>query len=467
MQTSGIKHSIRGRLAMRAASKMPGSRNTFWMRAGIANRSMDGNNNQKKKDEQENPMGMPPEVANNQVLRDAWERAFARNHIPFQQRPKTAGVFDGALRGFVNLLKAGTKPPPGAAARVAQLAGKYGKGVGNNWLNLFRQNENTFHFVSPDNLFGRGIMGLARAGTGAGVGMSLDQDDPLRGAAIGASAFALGPKSLRMLARGARPFSSKPATESLSHLLTNRSVTGRMFNEPIMRMGVSTGVGEIADQTAALAGFDTEHKGRRLGMALGLGSGLHPAYKALSGRYGAVNSAGRVLSKIIPQGLQKAYKSPDVSFASLALGSPYVTPKSFIGLTGLMSAQGLNEAFLKPRMQNMADTANVLNQFRDSEEFKGMGNSIKREMEAKGIPFYDSTGTMPSAEAWRVMANRLQKGIKGARGVSNVLFGDKDYLMKGENWNRLKNPLLGAQDVYFGQLARLFPKPSEPIYWND
>ena len=512
---------VLSKMKWRVASRLPGQQS--WDKMKLVDQGLQPLNRSTEPSQVKgSPASPPPKVQSNPFLRNAWLRKQQRSFVPvpatktsavdssFLKPPlmKTAVIpglgFGLALRGLQGLGRAGktmgswfrrakplsavdgvagnaekatgswfTRAKPlsavnGVAGNVEKattnslsaaedLAARLGEGSGRHWSKLFRE---TAGPKAPfSGLTGQYMPGLYRMGAGSYIGSQFDSNEegaPSYGAITGGLAGLLGPTALRK-------FLGNPnaAKGTLSKLFSSPEISRRLVNDPLHRVMFTAPMGGLFDAGMGALGYDTDGWGQRVGIGAGLAGGMRPWAQALGGRSQFLGNQMTALATRFPnqaQGLDKALTGGFGNTGALMFGSPYANANAgFLPLIG----HGIIDQTIGARVRDLADKKKMLT---DALNGPGM-DSIKGAMEqtlqqhyGPEARFYDADGT-PSRDAIALISYLMQTGAMNLQKAGQNYFGDPNYLLRPDNWERMANPVRNFMDMICGQATNLNPLP--------
>jgi hypothetical protein len=304
---------------------------------------------------------------------------------------------------------------------------------------------------------GKFFPAFMRAGGGYTLGGAMEGDEgDGTGALMGMAAGLAGPSALRLLADKNAP------KGGIRHLLSDDAVRRRLVNDPLMRIGMTAGAGEVADMGASVLGYDdviSKHKFRNLGIGAGLLGGLRPAAQlaasksqtaaALMDRWGN-NRVGKFLGEGQVGGKpwvnaagKTVYPSGWGHTGGLLQGTPYVAAGSPAAAGLMMGGQMFGLPLVTEPAQQLMEKKQMLTEAAQAPEVQKMMQTIKplfEQMYGAGTKMTDSTG-LPTAEAIQFMRQITQYAIMQARNVGQRYFGDESFVYNPQNWETLSSPM--------------------------
>ena len=442
------ENSIFNKLRWQVAAKLPGP--GTWDKMKLVGKGLAPlNQTQMEQDT------IPPQAVANPFLRNVYNRAFAQAGLPVPPQ-KQAALPTGTLAAFWRSLR-GT----GAASRSASSLGKrLGTGTGRGWNNLFRESGQGGAYNGMTGQFGPAI---GRALGGSWLGHQFDSSDENAtpwGSLVGGTVGLASPALLR------RSFGNRfAAKNTLSKLFADRTVSRRLVNDPLNRVALSAATGNLIDTGAGALGYETGGWGERIGIAGGLAGGARPLAQALAGRYRSVDTALGSLKKIpmLGKGFQKAQRENFTHLPAYLLGSPYATGTGAAATVGMMT-HGAIDATLGDRVRNLAEKKKMLAESVNGPEMEPIKKRLTEMLHGvfgPGANLYDPDGT-PSKETILLVRELGRHGIMQVQKASQNYFGDRNYMLRPDNWERLSSPLTTMGDILKGQVRRFQSQESIP-----
>ena len=433
------------------ASRLPGGQS--WDKMKLVDRGLQPLHESPHKSSHkspENEVNLPPQARTNPFLRNAFLRKFQQAGLPVPAQ-KTAAGFASGLKHLWRGLRGS-----GAGLRSAEsLATRLGAGHGQHWKNLFRETGRGGTF---NNLTGQVGPAFGRMMGGSYIGHQFDSQEEGAtpwGSILGGLAGLGSPVALRKML-GNR----NAAKGTLPRLFADRTISRRMVNDPLNRIFLSAGTGNLVDRGAGALGYDTGGWGERLGLAGGFAGGLRPVTQALGGRYRSVGRAMEAASKTFPKltgGLANAQRGGFTHLPGYLLGSPYAVNAGMLPILGHSVLDGT----VGERVRTLSEKKKMLTDAMNAPEMKPMQNLMEqaiRHVYGPQANFYDADGT-PSREAIDLMTRLGQSGMSNLQNAGQNYFGDPNYMFNPGNWDRLSRPAYALADLVRGQATRLNPLP--------
>ena len=398
----------------------------------------------------ENEIGLPPQAQTNPFVRNVFLRKFQQAGLPTPTTKTAAGVASGLKHLWRSLRGSG------AGLRSAKaLKTRLGAGLGSHWENLFRETGRGGTF---NNLTGQIGPAFGRAMGGSYLGHQFDSHEEGAtpwGSIVGGIAGLGSPVALRKLL-GNR----NAAKGTLPRLFADRTISRRIVNDPLNRIFLSAGTGNLVDLGAGALGYDTGGWGERLGIAGGFAGGMRPMAQALGGRYQSVGRAMNTLKTKFPKftaGFGNAQRGGFTHLPSYLLGSPYAVNAGMLPILG----HSVLDSTVGERVRTLADKKKMLTDAMNAPEMQPMQNLMEQAIQHVYGPqasFYDVDGT-PSREAIELMTRLGQSGMANLQNAGRNYFGDSQYMFNPGNWDRLSRPAYALADLVRGQATRINPLP--------
>ena len=399
---------------------------------------------------------LPEQVQANPFLRNAWIRAFSRQGIPVIKDASSMKLAAGKLDAWKHLWRAFRGSAAGSRS-ASSLGRRLGMGNGGAWGKLFRESANGGAYNGMTHQIGPAI---GRTIGGAYLGHQFDSSDenavPL-GTILGGVAGLGSPAAVRkLLGNRAAP------KGSLRRLFSDRTMSRRMVNDPLNRVMLSAATGNLVDMGAGALGYDTGGWGERIGIAGGLAGGMRPLSQALAGRYKTVDTALRKMKAIpgLGTGFQRAQRGGFTHLPAYLLGSPYATGTGTAAMMGMMT-HGALDATVGERVRSLAEKKKMITGAMNSTEMQPAMQMMERTLQQLYGPeakLYDPDGT-PSKEALILLQRLGQYGMMQLQNAGHNYFGNSNYMLDPNNWQRLSSPMSAMGDFIRGQATRFNPLP--------
>jgi hypothetical protein len=429
------------------ASRLPGRQS--WDKMKLVDRGLQPLQQSPHKSS-EKEIALPPQAQTNPFLRNVFLRKFQQAGIAAPARKTAAGTVSGLKHLWRNLRGGGA-----GLRSAASLKTRLGAGYGQHWENLFRETGRGGTF---NNLTGQIGPAFGRMMGGSYLGHQFDSQEEGAtpwGSLLGGIAGLGSPVALRKM------LGNRNATKgTLPRLFADRTISRRLVNDPLNRIFLSAGTGNLVDLGAGALGYDTGGWGERLGLAGGFAGGLRPAAQALGGRYRSVGRAMNGLGKTFPKltgGFENAQRGGFTHLPAYLLGSPYAVNAGMLPIMG----HGVLDGTIGERVRTLADKKKMLTDAMNAPEMKPMQNLMEqaiRHVYGPQASFYDVDGT-PSREAIDLMTRLGQSGMTNLQNAGKNWFGDPNYMLIPGNWDRLSRPAYALADLVRGQATRLNPLP--------
>jgi hypothetical protein len=397
----------------------------------------------------------PKHFDSNPFLRNAWHRTFGKqvSQQKVQKISKTAAVPWNAMKSLWSSLR-GSGAGSRSVSEMAKQFGKKGLDANTPLGKLLHESASGGIYNGMTQQIGPAF---GRAFGGAYIGHQFDASDENAtpwGALIGGVAGLSSPAVLRKL------LGHRHAPKgSLRRLFGDRTISRRLVNDPLNRVMLSAGTGDLIDSGAGALGYDTGGWGERIGIMGGLAGGSRPLMQALSSRYKPVAKTMNALGKTrLGQNFAKAQQGGFTQLPSYLLGSPYVTGGGLGATVGMMT-HGAVDATLGERVRNLAEKKKMLAQTMNAAEMepaKKMMEDTLKKMYGPEAKFYDPDGT-PSKEAIHLIQQLGRSGMMQLQAAGQNFFGNSSYLFDPQNWPRLSKPGSAFRDFVRGQAAKLHP----------
>lgn len=443
-----LHNPLRQKLKWRVAAKLPGPQG--WDKMKVVDQGL-------APLDKEEEAAIPGRVRNNPFLRGAWLRAFAKAGVPVTER-KTAAVPWNTMKSLWQSLR-GTGAGSRSVSEIAKQFGKKGLNPNTPLGKLLHESAEGGAYNGMTHQIGPAF---GRAFGGAYIGHQFDAGDENAtpwGSLIGGVAGLSGPAAVRkMLGNRHAP------KGSLRRLFADRTISRRMVNDPLNRVMLSAGTGNLIDMGAGALGYDTGGWGERIGIMGGLTGGSRPLVQALAGRYKPVASTMDALGRTrLGQGFASAQQGGFTHLPAYLLGSPYVTGGGLGATVGMMT-HGAVDATLGERVRNLAEKKKMLSGAMNAPEMepaKKMMEDMLKRMYGPEAKFYDPDGT-PSKEAIHLIRQLGRHGMMQLQNAGHNFFGDSEYMFDPRNWQRLSSPFTATGDFLRGQATKLPPFPFHP-----
>ena len=397
---------------------------------------------------------LPEQVEANPFLRNAWLRAFARQGVPAAGKASSVKLAAGKLDAFKYLWR--SLRGSAAGSRSATTLGKrIGMGTGSAWGKLFRESADGGAYNGMTHQIGPAI---GRTIGGAYLGHQFDSPDENAtpwGSILGGVAGLGSPVAVRKM------FGNRAAPKgSLRRLFADRTMSRRMVNDPLNRVMLSAATGNLVDQGAGALGYDTGGWGERIGIAGGLAGGMRPLSQALAGRYKTVDTALRKMKTIpgLGPGFQRAQRGGFTHLPAYLFGSPYATGTGTAATMGMLT-HGVLDSTVGERVRSLAEKKKMVAGAMNSPDMQPAMQMMERTLQQLYGPdarLHDPDGT-PSKEALVLLRRLGQYGMMQLQNAGRNYFGNPNYMIDPNNWQRLSSPMSAMGDFVRGQATRFNP----------